>query len=141
VRCFHLAPWVPQNNAPYAPGLVRAEVIMRGMEALTEESRGYKEYILIRSLGLKAWFTMATSRAGVTDPLERCAVGKALAEPAGEYNIYRRILEHAPKAAEGDWAGFADGLAADVRAVRDALTEETKKTTKVGPYKFNPVDI
>ena len=64
-------------------GLVRAEVIMRGMEALTEENRGYKEYILIRSLGLKAWFTMATNRAGVTDPLERCAVGKALAEPGG----------------------------------------------------------
>ena len=64
-------------------GLVRAEVIMRGLETLTAENRGYKEYILIRSLGLKAWFTMATSRAGVTDPLERCAVGKELAEPGG----------------------------------------------------------
>ena len=44
---------------------------MRGMETLTAENRGYKEYILIRSLGLKAWFTMATSRAGVMDPLAR----------------------------------------------------------------------
>ena len=36
-------------------------------------------------------------------------MGKALAEPGGEYNIYRRILEHAPMAAEGDWNGFAAG--------------------------------
>ena len=60
-------------------GLVRAEVLLRGVDELQREGRGYKEYILLRSLGLKAWFTMATSRAGIVDPVERCAVGKALA--------------------------------------------------------------
>ena len=97
-------------------GLVRAEVLLRGVDELQREGRGYKEYILLRSLGLKAWFTMATSRAGIVDPVERCAVGKALADPAGEHNIYRRVLAHAPRAAEGDWTGFADGLAEDARA-------------------------
>lgn len=106
-------------------------MLMRGLDALQAEGRGYKEYILLRSLGLKAWFTMATSRAGITDPLERCAVGKVLAEPGGEYNIYRRVLAHAPKAAEGDWEGFADGLAADVTAARDAVTDDQRRTTKV----------
>eukprot|EP00740_Mantoniella_antarctica_P025924 CAMPEP_0198705294 /NCGR_PEP_ID=MMETSP1468-20131203/390358_1 /TAXON_ID=1461545 /ORGANISM="Mantoniella sp, Strain CCMP1436" /LENGTH=505 /DNA_ID=CAMNT_0044464161 /DNA_START=90 /DNA_END=1607 /DNA_ORIENTATION=- len=112
-------------------GLVRTEVLLRGMDVLTAEDRGYKEYIILRSLGLKAWFTLATSRAGVIDPTERCAVGKALALPGGEYNIYRRILVHAPKAADGDWNGFADGLADDARAVRDGLTEDSMKTVKV----------
>ena len=27
-------------------------------------------------------------------------VGKALADPTGEFNIYRRVIEHAPLAAE-----------------------------------------
>ena len=112
-------------------GLVRAEVLLRGVDELQREGRGYKEYILLRSLGLKAWFTMATSRAGIVDPVERCAVGKALADPAGEHNIYRRVLAHAPRAAEGDWTGFADGLAEDARAAANAITEEDTKTVKV----------
>ena len=112
-------------------GLVRAEVLLRGVDELRREGRGYKEYILLRSLGLKAWFTMATSRAGIVDPVERCAVGKALADPAGEHNIYRRVLARAPLAAAGDWTGFADGLAADARAAADAVTEEDTKTVKV----------
>ena len=112
-------------------GLVRAEVLLRGVDELQREGRGYKEYILLRSLGLKAWFTMATSRAGIVDPVERCAVGKALADPAGEHNIYRRVLARAPLAAAGDWIGFADGLAADARAAADAVTEEDTKTVKV----------
>ena len=66
-------------------GLVRAEVTIRGIDALEAEGRGYKEYILLRSLGLKAWFTHATSRAGVHDPLTRCAVGKRLADPDGDF--------------------------------------------------------
>jgi hypothetical protein len=32
-------------------GLVKAEVLLRGVEALELENRGYKEYILVRSLG------------------------------------------------------------------------------------------
>ncbi len=112
-------------------GLVRAEVAMRGIDALKEENRGYKEYILLRSLGLKAWFTMATSRAGIHDPRTRCAVGKALSSPDGEYNIYRRIFAHAPLAAAGDWDGFADGLASDAKAVAEALTASDLNTTKV----------
>ena len=48
-----------------------------------------------------------------------------------EFNIYRRVLEHASKAADGDWDGFADGLAADVNTVKETLlTEERMKTTK-----------
>ena len=111
-------------------GLVRAEVLLRGVDALTAEGRGYKEYVLLRSLGLKAWFTMATSRAGITDPLERSAVGKVLAAPTGEYNIYKRVFFHAPKAADGDWTGFADGLAEDVKAAAAALTDDDRNTTK-----------
>ena len=90
-------------------GLVRAEVTIRGIDALEAEGRGYKEYILLRSLGLKAWFTHATSRAGVHDPLTRCAVGKNLADPNGEFNIYRRVLAHAPAAAAGDWDNVRRG--------------------------------
>ena len=111
-------------------GLVRAEVTIRGIDALEAEGRGYKEYILLRSLGLKAWFTHATSRAGVHDPLTRCAVGKRLADPDGDFNIYRRVLAHAPAAAAGDWTAFADGLAGDARAVADALTDDERKTAK-----------
>ena len=97
-------------------GLVRAEVLLRGVDELQREGRGYKEYILLRSLGLKAWFTMATSRAGIVDPVERCAVGKALADPAGEHNIYIDAhLAHAPRG-RGAGTGFADGLAEDARA-------------------------
>ena len=111
-------------------GLVRAEVTIRGIDALEREGRGYKEYILLRSLGLKAWFTHATSRAGVHDPLTRCAVGKRLADPDGEFNIYRRVLAHAPAAAAGDWTKFADGLAGDAKAAADALTDDERKTAK-----------
>ena len=111
-------------------GLVRAEVTIRGIDALEREGRGYKEYILLRSLGLKAWFTHATSRAGVHDPLTRCAVGKRLADPDGEFNIYRRVLAHAPAAAAGDWTTFADGLAGDAKAAADALTDDERKTAK-----------
>jgi hypothetical protein len=32
------------------------------MDVLTAEDRGYKEYIILRSLGLKAWFTLAGIR-------------------------------------------------------------------------------
>ena len=111
-------------------GLVRAEVTIRGIDALEAEGRGYKEYILLRSLGLKAWFTHATSRAGVHDPLTRCAVGKNLADPNGDFNIYRRVLAHAPAAAAGDWDEFADGLAGDARAAANALTDDERKTAK-----------
>jgi len=91
--------------------------MLRGLEALEAEGRGYQEYIMLRTMGkglhsstfrvklsrfcqrtsicnpqrlltfsqnvddceplspgLKAWFTYATGRAGITDPLERCAV-------------------------------------------------------------------
>ena len=112
-------------------GLVRAETLLRGVDALEKEGRGYREYILLRSLGLKMWFTHATSRGGVSDPRTRCAVGKALASPDGAFNIYRRVLTHAPLASRGDWEGFADGLAADARAAADAATEEDLRTTKV----------
>ena len=97
-------------------GLVKAETLLRGVDALEKEGRGYREYILLRSLGLKMWFTHATSRGGVSDPRTRCAVGKALASPDGEFNIYRRILTHAPLAKAGNWEAFADGLAAGTRA-------------------------
>ena len=86
---------------------------------------------LLRSLGLKMWFTHATSRGGVSDPRTRCAVGKALASPDGAFNIYRRILTHAPLAKAGDWEAFADGLAADARAAAEATSEEDLRTTKV----------
>ena len=112
-------------------GLVKAETLLRGVDALEKEGRGYREYILVRSLGLKMWFTHATSRAGVSDPRARCAVGKALASPDGEFNIYRRVLAHAPLAKSGDWEGFADGLAADARAAADAVTDADLKTAKV----------
>jgi hypothetical protein len=112
-------------------GLVKAETLLRGVDALEKEGRGYREYILVRSLGLKMWFTHATSRAGVSEPRARCAVGKALASPDGEFNIYRRVLAHAPLAKSGDWEGFADGLAADARAAADAVTDADLKTAKV----------
>ena len=112
-------------------GLVRAETLLRGVDALEKEGRGYREYILVRSLGLKMWFTHATSRAGVADPRMRCAVGKALASPDGEFNIYRRVLTHAPLASRGDWEGFADGLASDARAAAEAASEADLRTTKV----------
>ena len=112
-------------------GLVKAETLLRGVDALEKEGRGYREYILLRSLGLKMWFTHATSRGGVSDPRTRCAVGKALASPDGEFNIYRRILTHAPLAKAGNWEAFADGLAADARAAAEAATEEDLRTTKV----------
>ena len=112
-------------------GLVKAETLLRGVDALEKEGRGYREYILLRSLGLKMWFTHATSRGGVSDPRTRCAVGKALASPDGAFNIYRRILTHAPLAKAGNWDLFADGLAADARAAADAATEEDLRTTKV----------
>ena len=112
-------------------GLVKAETLLRGVDALEKEGRGYREYILVRSLGLKMWFTHATSRAGVADPRMRCAVGKALASPDGAFNIYRRVLTHAPLASRGDWEGFADGLAADARAAAEATSEEDLRTTKV----------
>ena len=113
-------------------GLVRAEVTLRGVDALERERRGYREYILLRSLGLKAWFTMATSRAGVKDPRMRCAVGAALAKPDGEFNIYRRVFAHCREVAENeDWNAFADGLAGDVRRVAETVAEADLKTTKV----------
>jgi hypothetical protein len=112
-------------------GLVKAETLLRGVDALEKEGRGYREYILVRSLGLKMWFTHATTRAGVSEPRARCAVGKALASPDGEFNIYRRVLAHAPLAKSGDWEGFADGLAADARAAADAVTDADLKTAKV----------
>ena len=112
-------------------GLVKAETLLRGVDALEKEGRGYREYILLRSLGLKMWFTHATSRGGVSDPRTRCAVGKALASPDGEFNIYRRILTHAPLAKAGNWEAFADGLAADARAAANAATEDDLRTTKV----------
>ena len=113
-------------------GLVRAEVTLRGVDALERERRGYREYILLRSLGLKAWFTMATSRAGVKDPRMRCAVGAALAKPDGEFNIYRRVFAHSREVAENeDWNAFADGLAGDVRRVAETVAEADLKTTKV----------
>ena len=115
-------------------GLVKAETLLRGVDALEKEGRGYREYILVRSLGLKMWFTHATSRAGVSEPRARCAVGKALASPDGEFNIYRRVLAHAPLAKSGDWEGFADGLAADARAAADAVTDADLKTAKVRYY-------
>ena len=111
-------------------GLVRAEVTIRGIDTLEAEGRGYKEYILLRSLGLKAWFTHATSRAGVHDPLTRCAVGKQLATPDNDFNIYRRVLTHAPMAANDDWIGFANGLAGDAKSVADTLTDDDVKTAK-----------
>ena len=112
-------------------GLVKAEILLRGVDVLEAEGRGYKEYILIRSLGLKMWFTFATLRAGVFDPQMRCAVGKALASPDGEFNIYRRVLEHAPEAKSGNWEGFADGLAGDAKKAFASIDDDAKNTTKI----------
>ena len=57
-------------------------------------------------------------------------MGKRLADPDGDFNIYRRVLAHAPAAAAGDWDELADGLAGDARAAANALTDDERKTAK-----------
>ena len=63
-------------------GLVAGELFMYdGLECLKKRDFGYKEFVLLRTLGLKAYVLLACLEANcVKTPLEKCAVGRILAD-------------------------------------------------------------
>ena len=111
-------------------GLVRAEVLLRGVDELQREAED----------------TKSTSSSDHSDSKRGSPWPPPAPESSTRWNDARwgRRSRTPPAnttstdaywrtrlAAEGDWTGFADGLAEDARAAANAITEEDTKTVKV----------
>lgn len=110
-------------------GLIRGELKMRGGRAdalLAERRQGYKEYVLQRTLGMKAALTLATN-AATKDPKRRCAIGRALADPRNERSLFALF---AKRATDEGVDVFVDGLAEDLINIDGELSADDLATTK-----------
>lgn len=109
-------------------GLIRGELKLGGGDDLNNASRasGYREYVLQRTLGMKAMLTAATNGT-CKDPKRRCAIGRALAEPKNPRSLFATFAARATP--EGVDA-FLRGCEEDLRAIEGALTEENVARTK-----------
>jgi hypothetical protein len=109
-------------------GLIRGELKMAGgrEDVLAERAQGYKEYVLQRTLGMKAALTLATNVA-TKDPKRRCAIGRALADPRNERSLFALFA----KRATGEGVDvFVDGLAEDLVEIDRELSADDLATTK-----------
>ena len=131
-RAFDMADAITDasNDVSTQPtlGLIRGELKLGDADAMSNASRasGYREYVLQRTLGMKAMLTAATNGT-CKDPQRRCAVGRALAEPKNPRSLFATFAKRATR--EGADA-FLRGCEEDVRAIEDALTEEDVARTK-----------
>ena len=133
-RAFDMADAITDasNDVSTQPtlGLIRGELKLGDADddTMSNASRasGYREYVLQRTLGMKAMLTAATTRT-CKDPQRRCAVGRALAEPKNPRSLFATFAKRATR--EGADA-FLRGCEEDVRAIEDALTEEDVARTK-----------
>jgi hypothetical protein len=112
-------------------GLIRGELKLGGggdKDDLNNASRasGYREYVLQRTLGMKAMLTAATNGT-CKDPKRRCAIGRALAEPKNPRSLFATFAARATP--EGVDA-FLRGCEEDLRAIEGELTEENVARTK-----------
>ena len=109
-------------------GLIRGELKLGGGDDLNNASRasGYREYVLQRTLGMKAMLTAATNGT-CKDPKRRCAIGRALAEPKNPRSLFATFAARATP--EGVDA-FLRGCEEDLRAIEGELTEENVARTK-----------
>ena len=134
-RAFDMADAITDasNDVSTQPtlGLIRGELKLGDADddTMSNASRasGYREYVLQRTLGMKAMLTAATTAATCKDPRRRCAVGRALAEPKNPRSLFATFAKRATR--EGADA-FLRGCEEDVRAIEDALTEEDVARTK-----------
>lgn len=109
-------------------GLIRGELKLGGGDGNDNASRisGYREYVLQRTLGMKAMLTAATNGT-CKDPKRRCAIGRALAEPKNPRSLFATFAARATP--EGVDA-FLRGCEEDLRAIEGELTEENVGRTK-----------
>jgi len=109
-------------------GLIRGELKLGGGGDNDNASRisGYREYVLQRTLGMKAMLTAATNGT-CKDPKRRCAIGRALAEPKNPRSLFATFAARATP--EGVDA-FLRGCEEDLRTIEGELTEENVARTK-----------
>lgn len=113
-------------------GLIRGELKLGGgdndddADSNASRASGYREYVLQRTLGMKAMLTAATNGT-CKDPKRRCAIGRALAEPKNPRSLFATFAARATP--EGVDA-FLRGCEEDLRAIEGELTEENVARTK-----------
>ena len=114
-------------------GLIRGELKLGGggdgdddLNNNASRASGYREYVLQRTLGMKAMLTAATNGT-CKDPKRRCAIGRALAEPKNPRSLFATFAARATP--EGVDA-FLRGCEEDLRAIEGELTEENVARTK-----------
>lgn len=113
-------------------GLIRGELKLGGggdeddLNSNASRASGYREYVLQRTLGMKAMLTAATNGT-CKDPKRRCAIGRALAEPKNPRSLFATFAARATP--EGVDA-FLRGCEEDLRAIEGELTEENVARTK-----------
>lgn len=132
-RAFDMADAITDssNDVSTQPtlGLIRGELKLGDADddvSNASRASGYREYVLQRTLGMKAMLTAATNGT-CKDPQRRCAVGRALAEPKNPRSLFATFAKRATR--EGADA-FLRGCEEDVAAIEDALTEEDVARTK-----------
>jgi ribosomal protein S11 len=121
-------------------GLVRGELNVKTREELTERSFGYKEFVLLRTLGLKTYTLASCFRAkNVKTPVLKCAVGRVLADPGskadGFYGLYARCSDALSGSGGEDDGGsalkFLDRVTERIETIaEEKLDEEFVSKTK-----------
>ena len=121
-------------------GLVRGELNVKTREELTERSFGYKEFVLLRTLGLKTYTLASCFRAkNVKTPVRKCSVGRVLADPGskadGFYGLYARCSDALRGSGGEDDGGsalkFLDRVTERIETIaEEKLDEEFVSKTK-----------
>jgi len=121
-------------------GLVRGELNVKTREELTERSFGYKEFVLLRTLGLKTYTLASCFRAkNVKTPVLKCSVGRVLADPGskadGFYGLYARCSDALSGSGGEDDGGsalkFLDRVTERIETIaEEKLDEEFVSKTK-----------
>lgn len=127
-------------DAKSAKGLValtQTELELKGTVPLEAEKLSMAAFATSRSLAVETWVSLATTRAGVTDPAVRRAVGVVFSSAAiegkkseADRNAFSAVARAMRAGAAGSPAGSIDcwkmlaALEAEVREVVASLTEE-----------------
>ena len=108
-------------------GLIRGELKMcANEETLARREQSYKEYVLQRTLGMKAALTLATNEA-TKNAKRRCAIGRALSDPTNDRSLFALYAKRATNAGVD---AFVGGLALDLIDIDRALSANDLATTK-----------
>lgn len=111
-------------------GLIRGELEIKTKRELKERRFGYKEFVLLRTLGLKAHVLASCFRAkNVETPIRKCSVGRILADPGSKaeesfYGLYSTCADAMSGEDDGSALTFMDRVVGKIEKIAEEKLDD-----------------